>query len=531
MKHLKFISKFLLIFTCLILVQVKLQAKDPQLVQAPIQQVQVFKSQALVLRNIHVELEEGIHQLLIEHVSPYIVNNHVEARIEGGKVLAVQAINDFLNEKAKSTEIQLIEDSITQIQTAMNELNADLESIQTQKEVLLSNKVIGGAQSGLKADELEDVLMVFQKKMAEFKFEISKIHSSKKKLSVLLEKLNQQLNALQEGSVAMHNQIAITVQVTGPLAVRNIALQYLVDHVSWQHFYDISVTDAINPAQFVLKAKVYQSTGENWELVQLKLATNDPVVGMEKPALSTQLISFYNAVPMPKMSRAYSAEPAAAAMESKDIRLDNTVNMVQNEIALSFEPTALQSIYSDNKAYTIQLKQFQLPVELSYAAVPKLSDAVYVQAKLPMDELLAQLNAEANIYFNNLFSGTVFIGNTPNDTLELTLGKDQRLSCKRTKVKEFSSKSFFGGTKTESNKYELLIHNGATQSIQLKIEDQIPVSTDKEIAVVLKESSAGQFDAEKGKLIWQLNLKPNETMKLDFSFDVSYPSTRQLNPF
>ena len=530
MKHLKPISKIQLVFLLLLMPFVFINAKEAMPVAAPIQKVQVFRTQALVHRTLHVELEEGVHKLTIEKVSPYIVNKHVEARMESGKILAVQTLNNYLNETGKPIQIQQLEDSIELTQTALSELNADLESIQTQKEVLLSNKVIAGAQSGLKADELEDVLMVFQKKMAEFKLEISKINLSKKKLALLLDKLNLQLNALQEGTVALHNEIVITVQVNGPLAVRQIEVQYLVDHVSWKPVYDISIADSKTPAQFVLNAMLTQATGENWEGVKMELSTNDPVVGLEKPELNTLYASFFNPIPQPKLSMAYraDAQPAAWAKNEDNI---NEVQLVQNEIALSFNINSLQNIYSDNKAYTVQLKQFQLPVQLSYAVVPKLNEAVYVMAKMPVDELLSQLNAEAKIYYQNLYSGTVFIQNTPNDTLAFTLGKDQRLTCKRTKVKEFSAKSFFGGTKTEASKYELLIHNGAAQAIQLKIEDQIPVSTDKEIVVSLKESNGAQFNAEQGKLIWDIELKANESMRLNFSYEVSYPSNKQLNPF
>lgn len=529
MKQVFIYSRFSLLLVILFSMK-NTMAKENHQVQAPIQKVHVFRTQALVQRSIHVELEAGIHRLHIEQVSPYIVNNHVEANTESGKILAVQVFNNFLNEKDKLPAVQALEDSVQTVQAAINELQADLESIQMQKEVLMSNKVIGGAQSGLKADELEDVLLVFQKKLAEFKTEITQINLSKSKLNALLEKLKLQLNAIQEGNIALNNEIVITLELGGPLAIRTIAIQYLVDHVSWKPVYDLSIANANAPAQFVLNASILQASGENWENVQMQLATNDPVIGMEKPELSTLFATFYNPIPMPKLSMAYGSE-AAMAPAAKDQNNWVDVPTVQNEIALTFEIPGLQSVYSDNKSYTVQLKQFQLPVELSYAVVPKLSESVYVMAKLPIDELLAQLNAEAKIYYNNLYAGTVYIQNTPNDTLVLTLGKDQRLTCKRSKVKEMSSKSFFGGTKTESSKYELLIHNGAAQAIQLKIEDQIPVSTDKEIAVVLKEASGAQIDAEQGKLNWLLNVKPNETLKLQFSFDVSYPSNRQLNPF
>ncbi len=530
MKHLMPNSKILFILLLLLMPYIAIKAKEAMPVPAPIQKVQVFRTQALVHRTLQVELEEGVHQLTIEKVSPFIVNNHVEANMESGKIVSVQTRNNYLNETGKPIQIQQIEDSIEWTQTALNELHADLESIQTQKEVLLSNKVIAGAQSGLKADELEDVLLVFQKKMAEFKLEISKINQNKKKLTLLLDKLNLQLSALQEGAVTLHNEIVMTVQVTGPLAVRQIEVQYLVDHVSWKPVYEISIADSKTPAQFVLNAMLSQSTGENWEGVKMELSTNDPVVGLEKPELNTLYASFFNPVPQPKLSMAYRAEAQPMVMSNDNSNADE-VQLVQNEIALSFNVNSMQNIYSDNKAYTVQLKQFQLPVQLSYAAVPKVSEAVYVMAKLPMDELLSQLNAESKIYYQNLFSGTIFIQNTPNDTLSLTLGKDQRLTCKRTKVKEFSSKSFFGGTKTEASKYELLIHNGAAQNIHLIIEDQIPVSTDKEIIVSLKEANGAQVNAEQGKLIWELDLKANETSRLNFSYDVIYPSNKQLNPF
>jgi uncharacterized protein (TIGR02231 family) len=132
---------------------------------------------------------------------------------------------------------------------------------------------------------------------------------------------------------------------------------------------------------------------------------------------------------------------------------------------------------------------------------------------------------------NGTFAGKTQLYPQNSDSLLLTLGKDRRLAIRREKVKDKNSKSLFGSNKKELQTIELTLNNTAKESIEVKVEDQIPVSTNNEITVKLLSQDGANYVAETGKLIWNVKLAPKQVKKIRFSFEVSYPSEKILNGF
>ena len=67
-----------------------------------------------------------------------------------------------------------------------------------------------------------------------------------------------------------------------------------------------------------------------------------------------------------------------------------------------------------------------------------------------------------------------------------------------------------------------------TVPVRLTLEDQLPLSTSKEIEVTRAEHNGAQLDADTGKLTWRLTLLPAQTQKLSFRYTVRYPKERKL---
>ena len=61
------------------------------------------------------------------------------------------------------------------------------------------------------------------------------------------------------------------------------------------------------------------------------------------------------------------------------------------------------------------------------------------------------------------------------------------------------------------------------------INDQYPISSNKEIEVELVESNNASINAETGELKWQVSLQPNEQKKIRFQYSVKYPKDKKLN--
>ena len=63
------------------------------------------------------------------------------------------------------------------------------------------------------------------------------------------------------------------------------------------------------------------------------------------------------------------------------------------------------------------------------------------------------------------------------------------------------------------------------------IEDQIPVTQNKDIEVELKDAGGAQVNTETGKLTWAVTVPPGQTLKLRFSFEVKYPKDKLISPY
>ena len=65
--------------------------------------------------------------------------------------------------------------------------------------------------------------------------------------------------------------------------------------------------------------------------------------------------------------------------------------------------------------------------------------------------------------------------------------------------------------------------------IKLELKEQIPVSSNSEIAVELLESTKGMFNEQTGTLSWDLELAPGESKRLVFMYEVKYPKGKRVN--
>jgi hypothetical protein len=73
------------------------------------------------------------------------------------------------------------------------------------------------------------------------------------------------------------------------------------------------------------------------------------------------------------------------------------------------------------------------------------------------------------------------------------------------------------------------VQNNKKQSIQIEIEDQLPISQNSDVEVETEEISGAQYDETTGKLTWKLTLAPGETVKKQVRFNVKYPKKKYVS--
>ena len=188
------------------------------------------------------------------------------------------------------------------------------------------------------------------------------------------------------------------------------------------------------------------------------------------------------------------------------------------------------SVPSDGKYHAAEIKRFTMNSEYVYFAAPKLDKDAFLVARTTGWGDVNLLPGEANVYFEGSFVGTTFVNTaTTDDTLDVSLGRDKRIVITREKNKDVSgSTGIFGNSKSKQLSYTISLRNTRKEAVKLILEDQIPISNQKDIEVKVNELSGGEVNTTTGKVTWSLSLPPGEVVKKNISFNVKYPKDKTI---
>jgi uncharacterized protein (TIGR02231 family) len=178
----------------------------------------------------------------------------------------------------------------------------------------------------------------------------------------------------------------------------------------------------------------------------------------------------------------------------------------------------------NGKEYQVEIKEETLKAYYEYAVAPKLDNDAFLTAYLTDWEQYNLIEGEANLYFEGTYLGkTLLKTNSTDDTLKISLGRDKNVVVKRTKLKEFSKNKAFSSKKTQSRAFEIVVKNKKNTPLSILVEEQIPVSSDKQIEVEF-EAGGAKVDKTLGRITWKLKIKPSEERKQKFSYSVKHPA-------
>ena len=181
---------------------------------------------------------------------------------------------------------------------------------------------------------------------------------------------------------------------------------------------------------------------------------------------------------------------------------------------------------ADGGPHKTAVARFELDAALDHLAVPALATEAYLRATVTNTSPLLLLPGRARVYHD-----TRFVGETALDTVaageefELQLGVDDQIRVERKLRRRSTSKAVLGGTRTIDIGYEITVENHRPNPARVSVHDHVPVSTDGDIKVRLRETSPAPADQDDlGELTWNLTLDPGQTATVRYRFTVEHPA-------
>ncbi|MBU0487343.1 MAG: DUF4139 domain-containing protein [Bacteroidetes bacterium] len=525
-------------------------------VKSKIKNVTVFANGAQVSRTASFSAGSGVTDIVFEGVSPYLNPKSIQVEGDGDYIiLDVQfrvkqpvppAPYNVELPKSIVKDIALLQDSLSQLGFDIDDVNAKKDVLNLEKKVLLGNKFMQGNVDTI--PELKQAMEYLRKQLNDINESLNKIKRDEFKLNKEKARMEQRLNSLRSYNTYVNPPPAegpkyqVVVSIQSKAAVSGtMSVSYMVSNAGWTPSYDIRATEAGKPVQLVLKANVYQSSGEEWDNVKLKLSTITPGQGLYKPQLPALYLSYFTPqqhiysrddknkemyAPMAQTDMEMSKASCAGAPASYSYQYTQEAQTLTN---IEYNINLPYSIPNDGQYHIVAVKEHNLDADYVHYLVPRIDREAYLVAKVTGWNSLDLLPANANIYFNGTFVGETYINTgVMSDTMELALGKDRSIVIERKKLPDETKNELIGSNVTKTVKYELKIKNNKGIPVNLIVEDQIPIASTTDIKINKLSVGGAEYNETSGQLTWQIKLSGQQTKNLSYSWSVEYDKNKQL---
>lgn len=504
-----------------------------QEIRSDIQSVIVYLDGAEINRSKQVKLAAGRNQLIFKGLSHRLNSKSIQITATGDvSILAISSKLNYLSKVNEKPKIKHLKDSVELINHTITALNDERGAYKIEKEMLLKNQAIGGNEKGVSIMELKQASDFYRNRIKDINSKTSKIDRELKKKHTNLNRMTSQLRELNAQNT--YQRTEVTVLLIAKTALTSaLELKYIVNNAGWAPSYDLIGTDIDKSIELKYRAKVFNNTGIDWENLHMKLSTADPSLSAAKPRLSPWYLN-YNTIQSANIPQGYVQSQTFqynADIQRKEIIKDNIVyeEIEVSELSAEFDIKARYTIPSDAKPYLVEVTEYKLPATYKHFSIPKVDRDVFLLARITGWEDLNLVEGPANVYYGGTYIGQSYIyTRSTSDTLDLSLGRDNKVLITRTKLKEFSKTKFIGTNRKEFLAYELVIKNNRKSPIQIEVQDQLPVSQDSDIEVDIINISKAEHEVPTGKLKWNFHIPAGQTERINLAFSIKYPKNKPI---
>lgn len=521
---------FLLFTFCLF----QLQAQDQVITaSSKLTDVTVFQSGAQLSRSAKLQVPKGVSSIVFKGISETM--NPKTLQFTGDQkmtLLSITTKQDFLSPDYESEIVVSLKKRIYDLRVSTRKIKAKDSALKLEKQMLVTNQKVTGTSVSL--DQLQKTAAYFGKRMLELNLEIENIVFELEDLQKKKQKLEKQLQQERQANTKKTNKVIVKV-LSEKATTANFKLSYLVNNASWNSTYDARVNDLKKPVELTHKAEIIQSTGEDWNNVNLVLATGNPSAGAQAPYMKPWYVNLRNTqmlqnAPTSNHRNANTHFRAEADQAlSKEISFDQ-YNVSQNITQQEYTVDRKQSIASSGQPSVVILRKLDLDAKYEYHAKPRLDKDAFLIAKVYNWEKYNLLSGNLALFNNTTYVGTAYLNvENPTDTLQLSLGRDKNVIIERTRLIGKQEKVFFGSKRVDTYVWNIEVKNTKNASIILVLRDQIPVSQHEDVEINIKNVDGGRLDAPSGIIKWSIPIAPGKGLIKQVAYEVKYPKQHNLN--
>jgi len=513
---------------------------------APLHEVTVYFNGAMLLHEASIKLAAGETKVTIKGVSIKMDATTLHAfATDNVTILNIfpSTENQEQSVEKPSPKLKMYLDSMESTAFQIQLLNLTIKDLETEKKILEAGPNVSYNGVAINSVEYEKWMKYQEEKRTSINNQMIKLLFKKTALELVNQKVAAIYYDLFSKTNVIQTQDLIVVLNSPKELTTKLSFSYLVSTAGWQPYYDVFIKELDEPLLLNFKGKLFNNSGLNWMNVPLTLSSADPYLSADKPEYTKWTISDYNNSWNPAIYKASYNEPAQ--INSNGFLFGNQDKIAQKvkrdnyniKYSLISVPEITQqyfiknnySILADSKPYEIAIQATNIKAFYEYYTFPQSNNNAYLIAGIAEWESLSLIDGPASIYIRNAYVGTSALHiNSLDDTLKLSLGIDNKISCTRVKLKEESKSAFLGSTQTHSFVYELNIKNNNNAGVWVELNDQLPVSDISDFEIGITNLSGAEKEEATGKITWKIFLASGESKKLTLAYFIKHPKNKKL---
>ena len=486
-------------------------------VHLPITEVLVLEDRAHVVRSGPVALEAGVATVVLDELSPVLVDKSVvakglargvevlDARIERRKLhLAADLGTDW---KALDALRHEAERRQKLAREALARVEAELADAAAIEELLVRELAQDLGYGRFDAAKARADLALLGQRTAE-------ALARRAELAEEVAKADREVNDVaRRRSAAAHREsrevssIALTVRAAeaGTHALR---VEYVVPNAAWRPQHVATLRGG--ELEIRSEACVWQRTGEDWSAVSLRFSTERPSLGAAPPSLETERLS------TKAREQRVVVETREQAIEDTGLGRSRTIadlpGIDDGGESLDLRSAATADVPSDGMPHRIPVSSFRAEATLERVLVGERVPQVLLRCELDHRGSHPILAGPVDLLRDNGYVGrTTLLYVAPGERFELGFGPDPELRVHRETAEHAVPRGLVSPWRKVEHFVTLKLSNLGPGRVAVRAKERIPVSEVEKVKVSIDpdrcEPRAPRADAN-GMVSLSLELGP-----------------------
>ncbi|MDI9571479.1 MAG: DUF4139 domain-containing protein [Pseudomonadota bacterium] len=351
-------------------------------------------------------------------------------------------------------------------------------------------------------------------------------------LEPLIEETTKKIKDLEETILQMTGKKETSWEVTTVLsgvAAREVALSYSYTVVGcgWSSLYRLEAQPLKRLVRFTWDAEIWQSTGQDWRQVNIRLATLQPRKVMEPPELPPWIVKPQERLIYRNRKAAGEAMPLAAAAEAALVSSEGEAPSVTRASSFHVWEMGKRSLAAGHRQ-RLQVREEEWPVEFLHLARPSQGEQTFVrgEARFADDREIPPGTAlfiiDGSLVGKRPFSltgreGAIYFGSDP--LVRATTVLSARYS---------GEKSLFADKQTQRWEWRIVIDNARNYPVRVRVEEPLPQSRDERIQIGVKNDPAPTESTHEAQ-IWIVEAPAGGKRQLLTAVSLEAPKDMQLD--